>query len=795
MGIPYPSRNGHASASPTGFREGIIIIDSESDDDFETIMSRRIAGSNEAIAQGSGGHMDVTVPHSITEAKGETMRIVANPKGSENKTGGGGPVVPAQKPSESGVAAKYEGGRSQKEAEPKKTTKPKPQASSIGGPAIPSPGEQGLEQPAECLGGGSRVASEVSVEIRSANRGADDKINTAKKRIADRNEGMRKAETGATNGKEAVQEDAQPNAKRQKVWGAISETVANSASSHAVARKENVESRKKAAAERARKNPAKGSPVVADAAGSDTRALDAIRSAYAARVAIAEDRASQRASSLNNSLGTEPANGTAARPQDNGKRAFRSLDDCRELKKVTFSDKLTIHLLFDEHRDSVDPQGVGIEAPRAPEIEDTRSEPRKTTGYRLGGQSPRAYEDVEHAQAELPPGGTGTSGFPEKRDEPKDVTNGRRKEQIKSLKMRDTSQTPKGITAEHRAIGQHCIAENTAIEQQSDKRIPLASSEKRDAGSGPKESTDEGSTEHPPNAQKSTETRHPPKVQKTFERTTDESVERESASDDSVATASSRSLGIAVLEEQRKRYTKNSSTKRRMHTVDEEMYWEYRVIRSTWRDDEDPPLQHHCGTYLDRESANKAARDQLFPPGASLDLTLYDEYHKEKDAFNMDIYSAQSAKGHILIFTERLLRHGTQADAVDGEVKRAWMKPKVFAVWEKYTEFEDDLFGENANENKVKSTTTTMLGIYTTRDLANKAASDHTLERIRRSAMDKCLSAVCGEVEFIEMQMQSRKHLEELEKARGLYNSESGVETRNEISVWVDEIDLIGPLN
>jgi hypothetical protein len=32
-----------------------------------------------------------------------------------------------------------------------------------------------------------------------------------------------------------------------------------------------------------------------------------------------------------------------------------------------------------------------------------------------------------------------------------------------------------------------------------------------------------------------------------------------------------------------------------------------------------------------------------------------------------------------------------------------------------------------------------------------------------------------------------------LEEAKGLYNSESSVEFRDELSVWVDVIDLIGP--
>ncbi|KAH0558353.1 hypothetical protein GP486_004992 [Trichoglossum hirsutum] len=885
MGIPSRSQNSHASVGQTELRADVIIIDSDSEDDFEKIMSRRITRSKGEMAQRSGGHLDITIPNSVPGAKRETTRAVADPKGSENKTGGS-PVVPAQKPLEYGptleprTAGKHEKAGFQ-EAKLGKFTESKPQHNSIRESSAPNLEEQRPEQPVESLSGESRTVSEVSAGMGSVNRRANGNIKTGAKRTADRNKVARKTpDMGAIRGKKTVKEGAQPKSTSQKVKVVISEKEPNPASSHAVARKEKalggkaptaakddtVEHDEPALPFAATENPAKDSPVVAAAAKNDARAFESIRNAYAARVAIAAEKASQRASSLNSSLGAEPVSGIPTRSQDNKKGAFRAAGVCREPKKVTLSDKVTVHV-FDGHREvgnKTTPQVGKIEVPQTLEAEDIRSQPEKVTDCRSTGQPPKEYEELERTPARPPSDTTRAPWTLEKRDEPKGVTNssqggigstprpqghGRKtetelpekknepngvtdsrhkgkeltirpqeygKEPTRPPEMRDTPGSPKDVTVEHRTMGQrpkeHNAVEHAAARQHSDKRRPPTSSEKRDADSRLGKFTDEGSTEHPPkaqettaiggltkcppNAQNDTETKHSPEVQKQSERTTDESVERESASDDSVVEIPPRSTDITVLEVQGIRHTVNSRVVVGSHTIDTETHWEYRVIRTTWRDEEDPPLQHHCGTYFDRESANKAARDELFPPGASFDPTFYDEYHKEKDAFGMDIYSAQSAKEHILISTERLLRNGTQAtDVIDGDTKRTWMKPKVYVVWEKYTEFgvpdENDLFEESVT----KSTTTTMLSIHTTRELANKAASDHTLERLRSSAMDSGRSTVQSEVKLIELQMESRKHLELLKESMGLYSSEGSVESRNELFVWVDEVDLLGPLN
>ncbi|KAI9774024.1 MAG: hypothetical protein M1839_001909 [Geoglossum umbratile] len=257
-----------------------------------------------------------------------------------------------------------------------------------------------------------------------------------------------------------------------------------------------------------------------------------------------------------------------------------------------------------------------------------------------------------------------------------------------------------------------------------------------------------------------------------------------------------------TLGEQREKPMKNT-TVRRKYSVNTDTYWEYRVVRSTWRDELDPPLQHHCGTYFDRDTANRAARDQVFPPGAAADPLLYDEYHKEKDHLDMDLYSAQSAKGHILVCTQRVLRHKAEANAPNNDTKKAWLNPNVYVVWEKYVEYGepeaadiDDLFGERAKELEIKSIVSIMLGIHTTRQFANKAASDHAMERLRHHATKNGGTNARNEVAIIELEMQSREHLKALEIEKDLYNSEVEIIGRkDELSVWVDEVDLIGPRN
>ncbi|KAI9779865.1 MAG: hypothetical protein M1839_007178 [Geoglossum umbratile] len=244
-----------------------------------------------------------------------------------------------------------------------------------------------------------------------------------------------------------------------------------------------------------------------------------------------------------------------------------------------------------------------------------------------------------------------------------------------------------------------------------------------------------------------------------------------------------------TLGEQREKPMKNTAV-RRKYSVNTDTYWEYR---------------HHCGTCFDRETANRAARDQVFPPGAAADPLLYDEYHKERNHLDMDLYNAQSAKGHILVCTQRVLRYKAEANAPNNDAKKAWLNPKVYVVWEKYVEYgdpeaaadNDDLFGERPKEQlEIKSIASITLGIHTTRQFANKAASDHAMERLRQHAAKNGRTNARNEVAIIELEMQSREHLKALETEKDLYNSEVEIiRTKDELSVWVDEVDLIGPRN
>ncbi|KAH0538280.1 hypothetical protein FGG08_005100 [Glutinoglossum americanum] len=607
-------------------------------------------------------------------------------------------------------------------------------------------------------------------------------------------------------------------------------------------------------------NPVKESPAIAAATQGNTADFESIRGAYAARVINSADQASQRAILLSKSLGIGSAGDPVANKQGSVKGAFRpprKRGALKEARKVTFNDKLREHTLQQcgegEHR--MELRGSMGEAPQSPITTFLFfSDPREAANDMSTELPSKEHSDGTEALTSLKEGDDSKSINDGLMKAAEDATTKPQEDggEAESSEQRDVPGEPTTTAAEHRLTNHRPSARNVlehyVAEKQRNEREMLKSPEKGDFAGEPKRPTDDRSTEHPLRAQEIVTAgglaMHPPKLQeiaatskltehspqaqkiatvgkptdhpfraqkeassdstverpleeqKKYKRIADGSIEYESLSDDSAVELPSQSPRGATLEEQRRKLAKNSSVKRRKHTAGMEMYWEYRVIRNTWRDEEDPPLQHHCGTYFDRDSANQAARDQLFPPGADFDPTLYDEYHKEKDAFDMDIYSAQSIRGHVLVFTDRVLRHKPQADALSEEIKKTWMNPKVYVVWEKYTEYveqdEDELFDESEAENEVKSVTTTMLGIHTTRNLANKAASDHTLECIRRSTVE---SNARSEVEIVELEMQSREHLEILEKQNSVYKSEVETVSKSELAVWVDEVDLIGPRN
>jgi hypothetical protein len=567
-------------------------------------------------------------------------------------------------------------------------------------------------------------------------------------------------------------------------------------------------------------NPSKESPIFITE--TNVGELEATRRRYAAMVSTSEVAASQRATTLSKSLGfanTVPLKRAHKPPK---KRT------CTEQKRVTFDDTLVGHQSKDrnEVRSIVcEPQSL-----QSPENKIHHVKPKKDAYTAPAGSIP-----TTHQQGERPRSPKKINIY----EEPEHVILNHTLVDQQPMGCKDAEQQRHGretlgisddigchrmvedIVAGDKAIDRRA-KEHEAVEQRADEAKPSKPSEKADISQKHKiiiaEATQEdkkslavGEREDEREVPETTEridshseplinselTEDHPHGQEEG-RTVDESEGHES--DDSVTEVSHSHLGTGTLEEQRKRLTKKSVTKRKKYSVNAETYWEYRVIRNTWRDDSDPPLQHHCGTYFDRGSANRAAREEVFPPGAS--DPSYDEYHKEKDAFDMDLYSAQSARGHILVFTQRVLRYKAEAKAVNNDSKETWLSPKVYVIWEKYVEYEepkpddDDLFGEKPNEPEIKSITSIMVGIHTTRHFANKAASDHSIERLRRIAIKNGHTNIQNEVAIIELEMQSREHLKTLEEEKDLYNSEIEVMgTNNELSVWVDVVDLIGPRN
>ncbi|KAI9767914.1 MAG: hypothetical protein M1840_005407 [Geoglossum simile] len=768
--------NRHSSIS-TLFSEEVITISSdsdESDDNFEELMSRRIAAGPGETAKGSA-----TSPKAASEASRDPA---VKPEGPENEIRSSDPERKLREDSltlQERITAKYERAHAQERAAESAALRPEQHIRS-------------LKAELDMITRISRIRS-TSLQVKS--RASEQRPTTDK----------RAQEAGTEQKADGITKAPRDSATRGKMLAAVGEDQ-----SHC---DEPVVPFVRS------QNPSKGSPMLVK--WTDVSELEAARRRYAAIVSTAEAAASQRATVLSKSLGftntvplrrarKSPEKGANTKPK---KVAFddtptrHRFNDHVETRSVAY--KLQSHRPSENGAQHINPRKDAYTTPtgssyarhqpgerlKSPKEMDIHEEPERATFSRnSAGQRPKAYKGAEKQED-----GRESAELPEK------MEYYRRAENTIS-RDKPIDQRPK---------------EHEAVEQQADEIEPSRPSENEDIYQEPETTAAEagqeskasesllvGQPEEGSGAPKSTKrggsrgelltnrklTEGPPEGHEG--RTVDLPEGRES--DDSIIEAPLPHLSTPTLEVKRKK----SLAKRRKYSVNEETYWEYRVILSTWRDDSDPPLQHHCGTYFNRESANRAARDQVFPPGAA-DPFLYDEYHKEKDEFGMDLYSAQSARGHILVFTQRVLRYKAEANAPNESAKKTWLNPKVYVIWEKYVEYEepkpddDDLFGEAAaKEREIKSITSIMVGIHTTRSFANKAASDHSMDRLRRSAIKNGRTNTQNEVAIIELEMQSREHLKTLEEVKDLYNSEIEVMgTNNELSVWVDEVDLIGPRN